>query len=183
MKLMNRITLVVLLLLAGACQKQVRVESAQSNNASRDQWWAGKSGVFAGKAAGTPFGDMGYAIIFRAEKGRVVAKTPPMPKGIGLPDGAYQKFTFYPDAGVLRMDLETLLTTNLAKRTLVEDSSRHKFDRWVLCDREQGCKYMEVILDWRTEGKLSWQTNMDGELHADFSLARQGDRAAQQAPR
>ena len=168
MKLMLYTSLVGLLVVAGACHNQTLRKSEESH----DQWRVGKDGLFVGKATGTPLGDIGYALTFRTQEGRIIAKTLPTPKGAGLPDGAYQKFTFYSDAGGLRLDVETRLTDTTVRRTLIEDASRHRSDRWVLCDREAGCKRMEAILDWRTEGRLSWQTNMHGQLHSDMALAR-----------
>lgn len=118
-KLMLCTSLVGLLVVAGACHNQALRKSEEPH----DQWRVGKDGLFVGKATVTPLGDTGYALTFRTQEGRIIAKTLPTPKGAGLLDGAYQKFTFYSDAGGLRLDVETRLTDTTVRRTLIEDAT------------------------------------------------------------
>ena len=129
-------------------------------------------GLWVGQARTSPLGSIPYAWMVHEESGTFVAETPAPPGGT-LPPGAYQRFTFTAGAPAQMTFRATLGQGDAAGSLVATPASRPA--HLVFCASE-GCARMQVDLVQIDPDDLTFTTRIDGDVHADISLARRRAR-------
>jgi hypothetical protein len=160
----------VLLVIAAiaACHPSPRPGEVASKHS--DVWAAfAQHGLWIGKTATSPLGQIPYALAFTTDaKGVIVAETPPPPGG-ELPKGAYQRFTF--DPADQRFTYKASLGDRFAEGSLVGQNAPH--DQLVFCFAP-GCGG-DIKVVWRLVDAthLQFVTSLKGVVHSDIALVAQ----------
>ncbi|MFT7579050.1 MAG: hypothetical protein ACI9MR_000712 [Myxococcota bacterium] len=132
--------------------------------------FADRDGLWFGQASSSPFGQMPYGFeVSHPSDGTIVAYAQP-PEGIGLPKGAYQRFTFADRGTVLRF--ESSLTGEMITGELSYNAALSNASKVAYCHRE-GCERMTADFAMSPAGQLVFTTSMGGSEHSVINLTQQ----------